>query len=648
MLTPLCLVLASALTAVRPGDVTVRGHVREVQDRFVNRRILSDFARDTVWQEARDAFAHPDDDVFNKGIGMWKGEFWGKLMISASRVAAHTKDARLKAFLHEEGLRLVAFQRPDGYLGTYVNPDYIEPLSPEEMKRRLGFSSGWNWNLWCRKYTLWGLLSCYRLTGDRTLLEAADRAMAHQIALTRRLGKKLCETGTSTMRGLPPCSILKPLLWLYQDTGKAEYLAYAKEIYGYWSDPTTRAPQFAEKLATGQPIQDWYPDELGRWGKAYEMMSCLAGIVEYARVTGDRGALNLARAMCARIRIDESNLCGSVGYNDQFVGAVRELNGSSEPCDAVHWMRLNHELWLETGDAAYVDAFERTFYNALLASFKPDGTWGARELRSHGHHRPAPPQSGMTYQHCCVNNLPRGLMDAVETMAARDADGALCLALYHDAELTLGDDRVTLSGDYPVGRVVTVRLAKKAAGAVRFRVPGWCAALRVAGPGVSETASRPGWFAVRAPAGESVWTLDFGTSARIVESMRPPVTDYAEFLPNGVPDYRMTRWCSRGDEADRDLFPLLRTTPAATVEWGPLILAKSVRFGTRTDEILSPLTVNRGGWKLTARPCKAPAGAWGAWDLEFTRGAARRRAKACDFSSADVWEPGRLAFSIFF
>ncbi len=149
-------------------------------------------------------------------------------------------------------------------------------------------------------------------------------------------------------------------------------------------------------------------DFCGDSPRSPEMMSYLVGMLEYYRVTGDLRTFAVADGMWKRIATDEANLCASVGYNDQFTGTVRHLNGVSEPCDAILWMRFCHEMWFLSGEARYVDAFERTFYNAYLASISPDGKWGARELRSHGRHRPAPPQSGMKLQHCCVNNLPRG------------------------------------------------------------------------------------------------------------------------------------------------------------------------------------------------------------------------------------------------
>ena len=71
--------VADRLVAAKVSDVKVKGRVAEIQDRFFANRVLGDYAKTEIWKEAHAAFAHPDDDVFNHGIGLWKGEFWGKL-----------------------------------------------------------------------------------------------------------------------------------------------------------------------------------------------------------------------------------------------------------------------------------------------------------------------------------------------------------------------------------------------------------------------------------------------------------------------------------------------------------------------------------------------------------------------------------------
>ena len=314
----------------------IQGPIGAKFDTFMHERCLSDFARHVVVREAREAFAHPDDDIFNAPVGMWKGEFWGKLMISSARVAEYQDDPEFRSFLRDEAHRLMRFQRPDGYLGTYVNPEFVIPGDPEAARKTMGWACDWCWNLWCRKYTMWGLLMIYKVTGDREILAAADRAMTQQIEMLRKMGVKLCDTGTAAMAGMPSCSILKPLVMLYRETGRQLYLDYAREIVSYWDRPGNPAPNFFQNAATGRPLNEWYPDRTGRWGKAYEMMSCLDGVLEFYRLTGEARCLEMVKRMQAILWATERNLVESVGYNDQFVGATRHLNGTSEPCDAIH------------------------------------------------------------------------------------------------------------------------------------------------------------------------------------------------------------------------------------------------------------------------------------------------------------------------
>ena len=164
-----------ALVAPELKNTRVQGPIGAKFDAFMHERCLSDFARRVVVREAREAFAHPDDDVYQAPVGMWKGEFWGKLMISSARVAQYQNDPAFTAFLRDEAHRLMKFQKPDGYLGTYVNPEFVCPGDIEAAKKTMGWACDWCWNLWCRKYTMWGLLMIYKTTGDREILAAAEK-----------------------------------------------------------------------------------------------------------------------------------------------------------------------------------------------------------------------------------------------------------------------------------------------------------------------------------------------------------------------------------------------------------------------------------------------------------------------------------------
>ena len=627
-----------ALVAPELKNTRVQGQIGAKFDTFMQERCLSDFARGVVVREAREAFAHPDDDVFQAPVGMWKGEFWGKLMISSARVAQYQDDPAFTAFLRDEAHRLMMFQKPDGYLGTYVNPEFVIPGDPEAARKTMGWACDWCWNLWCRKYTMWGLLMIYKTTGDREILAAADRAMTQQIEMLRRMNVKLCDTGTSAMVGMPSCSVLKPLVMLYRETGKPLFLDYAKEIVAYWDRPGDPAPNFFPNAATGRPLNEWYSDRIGKWGKAYEMMSCLDGVLEYYRLTGEARCLEMVKQMQAILWSTERNLVESVGYNDQFVGASRHLNGTSEPCDAIHWIRLNFDLYLITGDKKYVDAIEMTFYNAFLAGVFRDGKWGAREVRSHGRHVARFGQSGMRHQHCCVNNMPRTFMDIAQLGVTREAaDGALRVNLYSPSTTGFGDATVVLTGDFPVADRVTAMVEAKTPQTVKFRLPPWSktTVFRRLPDGAETSVASGDWHAVQVPAGVTAITVKFDMTPSLEDSDRAP-SDVRT-------DYRFGRW-----KVTRDMDRLFRTTPAARLFRGPLLLAKAKVVGDDEADILRA-DLNKGGWKVKLRPILEDR-VMGAWEATFTRGAEVYKTNVCDFPSAgdSLLPVGANAFSIFF
>ena len=632
------------LVAPKQGDTHLDGFVGAKVGRFIDHRVRSDFAREIVFPEARMAFEKQDDDRFfipAKGDiedrlrlrhwGMWKGEFWGKLMISACRIAEYEHDADLKKFLHEEALRLIAFQKPDGYLGTYVDPEYVQPLGWDVNHTNTTVKGPWCWNLWCRKYTMWGLLASYKLTGDRRLLEATMKSMDQEMAMLSRLGLHPIDTGTFV--GMPSSSVLKPLLLLYRETNKREYLQYAKAIVDDFRRADGRAPNIIANAFSRNPLAEWYAAPWA-WAKAYEMMSCCDGLLEYYRLTGDESVLEAMKRVHAMIEEHETNPCFSVGYNDQFANAAKLLNGVTEPCDVIHWIRFNHDLWLITGEPKYVDAIELGFYNAYLASVFRDGTWGARGVRSHGyHHAERSGQSGMRHQHCCVNNMPRSVVDVAQTLVAKDAEGTLYVAFYNDGHALIGGDKVEISGNYPVGDKVTVKVSRMSAGKIKFRIPAWS----------STDVDRGTWRTVDAPAGESVYELAFDLRPRLWAPKRQAIAGQ-NAVPGMLADWRTRMWTAYG--SDKDIAKMMRTVPGVEIMRGPLVLAKSEAADTPLHEICSEESIYGTMPVLKLTDVKASK-TWGHWELEIGDGG--RRVPVCDFMSAgDEYKDGGCCFSIWF
>jgi DUF1680 family protein len=550
-------------------------------------------------------------------------------MLSACAAAEYEHDDGLKRFLREEALRLIAYQKSDGYLGTYVDPEYVQPIGWKEYCTDTTKKAVWCWNLWCRKYTMWGLLANWKLTGEKRILDAAVRSMDQEIAMLKRLNLRLIDTGTFC--GMASSSVLKPLLELYRATGRKDYLDFAKSIVDDFRREDGRAPNLITNSLAGKPLSEWYPAPW-EWAKVYEMLSCCEGLLEYYRITGDESVLKAMIAFQELVEKHELNACFSVGYNDQFANAAALPDCITEPCDAIHWIRFNRELYLTTGETKYVDAIEAAFYNAYLAGIGRDGKWGARGVRAHGYHHVSwHGQSGLKHQHCCVNNMPRCAVDVARTMVAHDADGILHVAFYNDGRAEIGGDKVEISGNYPVGDKVTVRITRKKAGKVRFRIPAWSEADR----------DRGTWRTVEVQEGESVHDLAFDLKPRARKQPAPAETA-AVAAGEGAP-WRLKMWTAYG--SNKDLADCMRNFQAVEILRGPMLLAKAENAGTRASELLPARSL--GEVDLCLEPRDVP-GAWGAWNL-VVGGENPRRIPVCDFISAgdDFKHPG-VHFSVWF
>ena len=66
-----------ALVAPELKNTRVQGQIGAKFDTFMQERCLSDFVRGVVVREAREAFAHPDDDVFQAPVGWLSTSFSG-------------------------------------------------------------------------------------------------------------------------------------------------------------------------------------------------------------------------------------------------------------------------------------------------------------------------------------------------------------------------------------------------------------------------------------------------------------------------------------------------------------------------------------------------------------------------------------------
>lgn len=545
-----------------PNSIKIFGKTNSRMSSFFEERIFSAYAKEVVYKEALSAFETQADD--DEPMCLWQGEFWGKWVISGCEVYKACGDMELKNFLIQSAYDVMAFAREDGYIGSYkdslnvfATPEYI------------------NWNVWCRKYTLWGLLSCYEISQDQKILDAAARLVLHLFDELDSRNIPLGDTGT--FLGMPSCSILKPLLILYRYTEDKRFFAYADRIIKEFENPESRTPQLIENALLQKPFSLWKENPF-LWAKVYEMTSCYEGIAEYYRITGEKKYLDACEGYAEIVENYEKNLVGSAGFNDMYANAAGEINAISEPCDSIHLMRLYKDLFACTGKGIYIDRFERIFYNAFLAGVFRDGKWGARGVRGAGRHFYVESQAKFVHNHCCVNNMPRAFMTMTET-AVMFKDNTAFINLYE--ALSLKNDALSIQisdGYFSQGRVEILVTCSEKGKILSLRNPAWSDKTLLCYRGETHILQNT-YEQFPLNTGENRFVLEFDMAVKIhsfdreiTYHKKDQTRMYRRFLTQNHP------YASVGDDVWLE-------EKRCTVTRGPLILCKSKLTGSSEKEI---------------------------------------------------------------
>ena len=598
------------------------GFTAELYAKVIDKRMTSEFADEVVLKEAEEPFFTRNDDD-HAPVGFWRGEFFGKWLIGAARALKYEDNPRLREVICASLKRILATADGNGYIGSYKNPKLIYPCDKAESKRAVGFECDFCWNIWCQKYTLWGLIEAYEALGDENLLTAAKKLADQIVDTVHEGGKNPTETGT--FFGVASGSIMKPMLILYRHTGDEKLLNFSIEIADGFENDGGRAIKIIKKALEGTAPHTWNLDnpaakspERYTAQKAYEMMSCFEGIVELYKSTGAEKYLEAAKRFFDLIIKYEYNRLLSVGFNDRFLFAAAYEDSTTELCDVVHFMRLAAELYMVSGDPKYIDYYEAAFINPFLASVTRDGSWCARAIRSYSHHVSEYNVVGMKYNHCCVNNLPRGFDHLAETIATRGEDG-IYINCYLPAKINTDGTVIDISDGYIKSASVKVTVTGGEGKTLFLRIPSWSKATSVKIGARTLTPDTVGYLKLDITEDECDIAIDFDKTPRIsYGSYERDIFPITPFLKKRY-DLCMPADCIKGN--------------MATVMIGPTLLARSTEFGTSAEDIASGRTVNGRVLSCDASQ-KDEAGTLACYELTVTTPGGEEKMTLCDFVSA--------------
>jgi DUF1680 family protein len=465
------LVSLSSYSHAEIGDVRLKGRLGDCLDMMIQNHVIStdvDYITAPFFEKT-------------ECRGWWQTEFWGKYMHSAVPYLTYTESEKLKESIDRGIKRIISTQEPSGYIGNY----------PEENR------CGNGWDVWGMKYTMLGLLHYYdREEGKgKMALEACRKLCDYVIAEIGPQGKRGCELWqTGNWSGYASSSILEPVMWLYNRTKDKKYFDFATYIVKGMTEPES-GPRLLDLALKGISVADrnghgnkpdthgGYVSKHNRW-KAYEMMSCYQGFLEYYEVTGRKELFDAAIKTGEDIIREEINLAGGCACSEAwFHGAKKQhlpYERLQETCVTTTWMRFCQKLLNMTGDPKWADQIERTFYNAYLAAMKSDGSEFAGYTplsgnRWHGQHH--------CYMHtdCCTANGPRGFLCFLNEFFRVKNDAAIfnfySSALVKGALKNGKSVAFDMYSLYPRSNMARIVSHTEKAGVVplKLRIPSWSA-----------------------------------------------------------------------------------------------------------------------------------------------------------------------------
>ncbi len=328
------------------GQTVTKGYPGEMIKYTIDKQFLDK----DLWKLTVNQFrTKPDGED-----GGWRGEFWGKLMRAACLTYKATGNAKLYAEITESIKDMLTTEEKNGRFSTY-DLQY-------EFKA---------WDMWSRKYAMLGFLYYIDICKNKGLVKKITKALKkHADYILKKVGNRkgkveIFDT-TNIYGGMNSCSILEPFVKLYELTGEKRYLDFSEYIIstGFSKD---------QDIISLCKTKEKFPFEFNHT-KAYEMMSCFEGLLEYYIVKGNEGDLETVINFVDMVLESDYTVIGCCGcthelFDNSTVKQTEQTEGvMQETCVTVTLMKLCARLLAITGDSKYADVIERSGYNALFGA----------------------------------------------------------------------------------------------------------------------------------------------------------------------------------------------------------------------------------------------------------------------------------------
>lgn len=335
---------------IQSGETTIKGYAGKAIELIVKKQYYDK----SLWKVTAEQFRLLSDSEF----GDWRGEYWGKLMRGACMTYSVTRDKKLYSILTESVKYMLGFQDEKGRFSTYsVQNEFC-----------------W-FDVWCRKYVMLAFISYYEICKNERLKKRVLRAVCkHADYMVKKIGRgrnKTEITETSERFGaMNSCSVLGAFVKLYEITERKNYLDFANYIV-----ESGMAKDF--DLISACEDDGLYP-YMFKYTKAYEMTSCVNGVLGYYKVTGNKRYLDVAIDFVDKVIATDYTMIGCSGCTEENFDNSSERQTiysdkiMQETCVTVAFMLLCADLLKITGNAKYAEIIEKSGYNALYGALNTE------------------------------------------------------------------------------------------------------------------------------------------------------------------------------------------------------------------------------------------------------------------------------------
>jgi hypothetical protein len=409
-------------------------------------------------------------DNFAIAGGLMKGEQKGsypfddsdvyKAIEAASYSLSVQPDANLEKYLDDVIAKIVVAQEKDGYLYT-ARTNKCKRLANWFGQKRWSREEG-SHELYDAGHLYEAAAAHYLATGKRNLLNVAIK--------NAELVNK--DFGPDKLHKWPGHEVIEMgLVKLYRVTGDEKYLKLAKfflDVRGPGGDKYAQAHKkpYDQNEAVGHAVRATY---------------LYGGMTDIAALTGDTRYTDAVGRIWENVVGKKMYLTGGIGStsNGEAFGKDYELPNATaycETCAAIGNAMWNYRMFLLTGDAKYLDVFERVLYNGLISgvSYSGDKFFYPNPLESKGQHK----REAWFGCACCPPNIARFIASLPGYVYAK-ADDTIYVNMFAKSEGTLrlknNTVRIRQATWYPWDGAVkiTVEPTKTGIFTMAVRVPGW-------------------------------------------------------------------------------------------------------------------------------------------------------------------------------